>query len=276
MNAYLGEKLSIVTHKAQTTRKRVLGIYTSEDIQIAFYDTPGLLSPKHDLHKAMIENIDSSIKDSDMILLLIDAEKFDGLNDYFGEEILEKIKSVGKPKVVLINKTDNLKDKKVLLPMIDEIAKSGLSEEIIPVSALKKDGLEDALEAIIKRLPESDFLYDPDYLSLQPERFFVSEIIREKIFLLYREEVPYSTEVVISGFKERGGGKWHITAEIVVEKTSQKKIIIGEKGSKIKELGIEARKDIENHLQKKIFLELFVKVRKKWRKNETMLKSFGY
>ncbi len=276
LNAILETKLSIVTPKAQTTRKKILGIYTNDNIQTIFLDTPGILEAKHKLHNAMISYIDQAIKDADILLILIDLQKFSDLNSYFKPDFLSNLKKLKKKKIFVLNKTDIFHDKKDLLPIIEEINESQLADEIIPISARRKDGLSHLLSIISSYTPLSEFYYDPDILSIQPERFFVSELIREKIFMLYKYEIPYSTEVVITEFKERDINKWYISADIVIERKSQKIILIGEKGRMIKKLGEIARESIEKHLEHEIYLELFVKVREKWRQKPNMLKSFGY
>jgi len=276
MNSIVGTKLAIVTPKAQTTRKRVLGIYTSENTQIVFLDTPGILKPKHDLHKAMLSYIDKSLKEADIVLLLIDLEKFNSIDTYFHSSFLSTLKKIRKPVIAALNKTDLKNDKKDILPLISQLNNSGFIDDILPISALKKDGIDVLLSTIEKYLPTGEFYYDPELISDQPQRFFVSEIIREHVYTLYSEEIPYSTEVVISEFKERNAGKWYISAEIIIEKQSQKGIIIGAGGKKLRQLGERARIDIEDHLQNEIYLDIFVKVREKWRKKPVFLKSFGY
>lgn len=276
LNALLDTKLSIVTPKAQTTRKKILGIYSKDNVQIIFLDTPGILEAQHQLHEAMINYIDQAIKDADILLILIDLKKYKDLNSYFKPDFLTNLKKLNKKKIFVLNKTDVFYDKKDLLPIIEELNESQLADEIIPISATRNDGLHELLIMISAFVPKSEFYYDPEILSIQPERFFVSELIREKIFMLYKHEIPYSTEVVITEFKERDSNKWYISADIVIERKSQKLILIGEKGRMIKKLGKIARESIENHLEHEIYLELFVKVREKWRQKPGMLKSFGY
>ena len=246
------------------------------NIQIIFLDTPGILEPQHKLHNAMIGYIDQAIKDADILLILIDLKKYQNLNSYFKPEFIANLKKLRKKKIFVLNKTDIIHNKKDLLPIIEEINDSQLADEIIPISATQKDGLDELIKTINSNLPKSEFYYDPDILSIQPERFFVSELIREKIFNLFKFEIPYSTEVVITEFKERDSNKWYISADIVIERKSQKRILIGENGKMIKKLGEIARESIEEHLQHEIYLDLFVKVREKWRQKPGMLRSFGY
>jgi GTP-binding protein Era len=276
MNSILGAKLSIVTHKAQTTRKRVIGIYTENNVQIVFTDTPGLIKPKYELQKTMMEYVEDTLKGADVILLVIDATRFDSAEEFFADNTLEALRLAKQPKIAVFNKIDLLKDIHTLLPKIAELANLNIFNEIVPVSAKKSAETDKVIQMLAKYLPEHEYYYDEEYLSTQHERFFVSELIREQIFKFYSEELPYSTEVQITEFKEREVGKWYIAADIVIERDSQKKIIIGEKGQKIKELGSRARRKIENYLDMPVFLELFVKVRPKWRKDRKRLKSFGY
>lgn len=277
MNTILGEKLSIVSHKPQTTRKRVLGILTEDWHQMIFLDNPGLVAPKYGMHRAMMGYVNDSINEADIITVLMDADDFFRKGeDYFDEKFLDSLKIIDRPKILLINKIDKTKDVKSILPVIDEMQKLGIFDEIIPISALKSANVDKFIKILKDKLPVSEFFYDQDLLSTHPEKFFVSEIIREKVFLGYRDEIPYSTEVHILEFKEREQGKWYIHAEIIVERQTQKGIIIGKGGAKLKEVGEKARKEIEDHLQMPVYLELFVKVRDKWRDNDNMLRSFGY
>lgn len=275
MNAILGTKLSIVTRKAQTTRKKVLGIFTEADTQIVFLDNPGLIEPKYELHKKMMDYIEQSFEDADIILVVLDSAdlvKF-GTMDI---NLAEKIKNIKKPTIAVLNKIDLLKDIRALLPVISELSTLSLFTEIVPISAKKKSGTKELTTLISKYLPENDFFYDAEFLSTQNERFFVSELIREQLFKYYSEEIPYSAEVEIAEFKERETGKWFVSANIIVERSSQKKIIIGENGAKIKELGERARRTIEQHLELPVYLKLFVKVKEKWRNDSKRLTELGY
>ena len=276
MNALVGEKLSIVTHKPQTTRKPVLGILTEGKDQLVFVDTPGILKPKYEMHRSLMAFIEDSIQGADILCVLIDAEKFNGTDKYFNPEFLKVFAQVEVPKICVINKIDLLGDFKNTLPLIAELNDLSMFEEIIPISALKGTSVDRVLDVLKSYLPDSMFYYDPELLSIQNERFFVSEMIRENIFKAYKQEIPYSTEVQIKEFKEREKGKWFISAEVIVERKTQKMIIIGSKGEKLKKIGERSRQQIEEHLQMDVFLELFVKVREKWRDNKTYLKSYGY
>jgi GTP-binding protein Era len=276
MNAIVGAKLSIVTPKPQTTRKNVLGIYTAKDIQIIFLDTPGALVPRYEMQRSMMDSVHKSIEEADVIVVLADATHGLHALNYLTEEFMEVLKQTNKPILLAINKTDALTDRKAVLPLIVEFQQLGIFKEFLPISALQNKYVDDLVKTIAKYLPEGDFLYEEDYLSDQPERFFVAEIIREIIFLEYGQEIPYSCEVNVTEFREREEGKWYIGAEIIIERDTQKGIIIGAKGQKIKAVGQRARYKIEKHLEKPVFLELFVKVRDNWRNNKTMLKSYGY
>lgn len=274
LNAILGCRLSIVTPKPQTTRKNIPGIYTGENFQIVFLDTPGLLSPKYTMQKLMMEYVVNSIEEADVLIAVIDLEKFQ--KDGIAEEILTMSKSTDKPVIAVINKVDLLKDRKNVLPVIEKLVAMKIFKEVIPISALKEMNVEHLIETVSRYLPEHEFYYDEDMLSTLNERFFVSEIIRENIFMLTKDELPYSVEVSVVEFKERSIGKWFINAEIIVERETQKRILIGHNGSLIKEIGEKSRKQIEVHLQQEVFLELFVKVRTKWRDDACRLRSFGY
>ena len=276
LNALLGQKLSIITAKPQTTRKRILGILSEENCQIIFLDTPGILSPSYLLQKKMMEEVDASLKDADVIVLIIDA--FDDpqgdilLNHEFVKEYIVDSK---KSKLLVINKIDMLNQEKVT-GLIKQFEKQELFEEVIPVSATADFNIQRVHEEIIRFLPNGPKLFPDDQVTDANERFFVSELIREKILELYQDEIPYSCEVLIADYKEREERKDFISAEIIVERDTQKAIILGKGGTAIKKLGQVARKSIEEFLQKEIFLELRVKVRKKWRSDENLLKSFGY
>ncbi|MBS1536688.1 MAG: GTPase Era [Bacteroidetes bacterium] len=276
MNAIVGAKLSIVTPKPQTTRKNVLGIYTADDVQIVFLDTPGALVPRYEMQRSMMDYVHKSIDEADVIVVLADATHGLHALNYLTEEFMEILKQSNKPILLAINKTDALKDRKEVLPLILEFQKLNVFKEFLPISALKNKVIDELVKTITEYLPEGEFLYEQDFLSDQPERFFVAEIIRETIFMEYGQEIPYSCEINITEFLEREAGKWFIGAEIIIERSTQKGIIIGAKGQKIKEVGQRARYKIEKHLEKPVFLELFVKVRDNWRNNKTMLKSYGY
>jgi len=276
MNALVGANLSIVTPKPQTTRKRVLGIFSNEKLQVVFIDNPGLLKPRYEMQRQMMSYVDESMSDADIILVILDIEDFSPQKNYFHETFLKNLKLIEKPKILVINKVDLLKNVKEVLPVMKIFADMKVFDEIVPISALKDAQTETLVKLFEKYLPESEFFYDPEMLSVQNERFFVSELIRECIFTDFKQEIPYSTEVNIVEFKEREVGKWYISAEIIVERSTQKQIMIGENGDKIKHTGMKSREKIEEHLQMPVYLELFVKVREKWRDSKTMLKSYGY
>jgi GTP-binding protein Era len=276
LNALLGQKLSIITAKPQTTRKRILGILSEESYQIIFLDTPGILSPSYLLQEKMMEEVDASVKDADVIVLIVDAFDDPQGDILLNHEFVKKFVMIPKkPKLLVINKIDMLNQEKVT-EIIKQFEKQKLFEEVIPISATADFNIQRVREEIICFLPEGPKLFPDDQVTDENERFFVSEIIREKILELYQDEIPYSSEVLITEYKEREEKKDFISAEIVVERDSQKAIIIGKGGAAIKKLGEVSRKSIEEFLQKEVFLDLRVKVRKKWRSDENMLKSFGY
>lgn len=276
INSALKTKLSIVTPKPQTTRKNVFGIYTDDDAQIVFVDTPGIVDPKYELHNRMLAYVETSFKDSDLILTLIDFRDLFGEEFPIREEFVEKMRDSKNKNVCAITKVDLLEDKKQLLPMIDKLLKTKLFEEVVPISALLGENVSELIETCKKYIEESEFFYDPELIGTQSERFFASELIREKIFELYTHELPYSAEVQILQFKRRENRKTYVGAEIIVERNSQKKIIVGAKGAMIRELGERSRKEIEEMFGEPIFLEIFVKTRPQWRRNKTFLKSYGY
>jgi GTP-binding protein Era len=276
MNALVGEKLSIITNKPQTTRKRIIGILSEADYQIIFLDTPGILNPEYLLQERMLDYVFSSARDSDVILFLIDiASDPDGAKTFDDEKVKEILGYKDAKKILILNKID-ISNQSIVEKLLNEISAKNIFEKIIPISASNKFNTESVLQSIIDFLPEHPKYYPDDQLSDENERFFVSEIIREKIFEQYREEVPFSTEVLIEEFKERENSKDYIRASIIVERETQKPIILGAKGSSVKKLGQAARKSIEEFLQREVYLEIFVKVREKWRSDPNMLKSFGY
>jgi GTPase len=273
LNALLNQKLSIVSARPQTTRQRVLGILSSDEFQIVFLDTPGLLQPKYLLHEKMVQSANLALQDADVVLLLTEASR--------GTELPAVVEQAaasvaGEKKLLLvINKVDTVQ-RQAVLPTIEHFARSGKFSDIVPISALKGENLADLQKTIVQYLPEHPPFYPADAVSEQPERFFAAELIREKIFELFREEVPYSTAVQIIDFKERDEGKTYINADIIVERDSQKGILIGKGGTALKRIGQRARVDIEQMVGRPVFLDLHVKVREKWRENETLLKRFGY
>jgi GTP-binding protein Era len=276
LNVLLGQKLSIITSKPQTTRKRILGILSEENYQIIFLDTPGILSPSYLLQEKMMEEVKTSLDDADVIILIIDVKEDSRAETLFNQEFVKEfVLKSRKSKLLVMNKVDLITQEKVN-DLIKHFESQNIFEEVIPISASQNFNIQRVREEIIRFLPDGPELFPDDQVTDESERFFVSEIIREKILEIYRDEVPYSCEVLITEFKERETSKHYISAEIVVERESQKAIIIGKGGTAIKKLGEVARKSIEEFLQREIFLELRVKVRKKWRSDENLLKSFGY
>ncbi len=276
LNAILGEKLSITTSKPQTTRKKILGILSENDYQIIFLDTPGILDPEYLLQERMLDFVFSSVHDADVILFLLDMESDPtGSKTFEDASVLKVLLENEKKKILLINKID-LSNQVMVEKVVNEISSKGWFQNIIPISALKNFNTQMVVSTLLEYMPEHPKYYPDDQISDENERFFVSEIIREKIFELYRDEVPYSTEVEIEEFAEREGRKDYIRAAIIVERESQKPILIGDKGASIKRLGRAAREAAESFLQREVFLELFVKVKEKWRSNPNMLNQFGY
>ena len=268
LNALLGRKLSIVTKKPQTTRHRVLGILSGEDYQAILLDTPGIIQPRYKLQESMMHAVRGAIDDADLLLFLADATR--DRPDAFS---LERIGD--RPALLLLNKIDLIPQEQAL-PLVETYTALRAFEEVIPISALKGFNLDAVLREIVTRLPLGPPFYPRDMISEQPERFFVAEIIREKIFELFRQEVPYSVQVNVVAYEEREGEKDLIHAEIVVERDSQKGILIGKGGQALKKIGTRARKDIEAFLGKPVFLQLHVKVRQDWRNRDTFLRSYGY
>lgn len=269
MNALVGEKLSIITPKAQTTRHRILGIVNEDDYQIVFSDTPGIIKPLYGLQDSMMSAVNGALVDADLIFFVTDINEKHDEND-----VLEKINNTNIPLVVLLNKIDKASQEQV----DEKIAfwqKELNPKHIFAISALEGYNVDGLLPLILDNLPEHPPYYDKDELTDRSQRFFVSEIIREKIFNNYQKEIPYSTEVVVTSFKE-DDEIIRINAEIIVERDSQKNILIGKGGSMLKKVGMEARKDIEKFVEKKVFLQTFVKVLADWRSKKNYLKNFGY
>jgi len=271
MNVLVGEKLSIITHKAQTTRRRILGIVQSETSQIIFSDTPGIIEqPQYKLHEWMNDQIRIALLDADLILLMVTAD--DQLNEE--DEVFQQLAEMKVPVMVVINKTDLISEV-TLVQLITKWSAIFPEREIIPISAVKKTNIDVLQQRIIEQLPEHPPYFDKDELTDQTERFFAAEMIREKIFLNYKQEIPYSVETVVEEYKDKGD-ILVIKATIFVGRDAHKNIIIGKGGSAIKQTGIDARKDIEAFTGKKVFLELFVKVKENWKNDERTLKYFGY
>jgi GTP-binding protein Era len=276
MNALLGQDLSVATSKPQTTRKRILGILSEEDYQIIFLDTPGILEPKYMLQEKMLDYVFKSSQETDVLLFMIDIENDKEGNKLLNNESVKKLVRKEKcPKILVINKIDNSNEEEIK-HISEKFGNNKNFSKIIPLSAKLKVNTGGLIESLIELLPEHPKYFPDDQLTDANERFFVSEIIRGKIFELYKDEVPYSTEVLIEDFKEREKGKDYILAAIVVEKETQKPIILGKKGEAIKKLGRYSREAIDDFLQREVFLELRVKVREKWRTNPNMLKQYGY
>ena len=270
MNQLVGEKLSIATFKAQTTRHRIMGIVNTEDTQIVFSDTPGVLKPNYKMQEMMLQFSESALADADILLYVTDVVEDPEKNMDF----LEKVSKMSIPVILLINKIDE-SDQKTLGNLVTKWHGLLPNAEILPISAKNKFGVDILLKRVHELLPESPAFFDKDQLTDKPAKFFVSEIIREKILRYYDKEIPYSVEVVVERFKE-DDRQIHINAVIYVERSSQKGIIIGHQGMALKKVSTEARKSLERFFDKKIFLETFVKVNKDWRNSQKELKHFGY
>ena len=270
MNQLVGERISIATFKAQTTRHRIMGIVNTDDMQIVFSDTPGVLKPNYKLQESMLAFSESALADADVLLYVTDVVE----NPEKNMDFLEKVQKMTIPVLLLINKIDE-SDQKSLGTIVEKWHSLLPNAEILPISAKNKFGVDMILKRIKELLPESPAFFDKDQLTDKPARFFVSEIIREKILLYYDKEVPYSVEVVVERFKE-DDRQIHINAVIYVERDSQKGIIMGHQGTALKKVSTEARKSIEKFSDKHIFLEIFVKVDKDWRSSKKELDNFGY
>ena len=270
MNLLVGERISIATFKAQTTRHRIMGILNTPDMQICFSDTPGVLKPNYKLQEQMLQFSESALQDADVLLYVTDMVETPDKNSDF----LEKVKQQAAPVLVLINKID-LSDQKALTEKVESWHEALPEAEIIPISALHRFNVDNVLRRIQELLPESPAYFDKDQWTDKPARFFVTEIIREKILLYYDKEIPYSVEVVVEQFKETAGNI-RISAVIFVERESQKGIIIGHQGVALKRVSTEARKSLEKFFGKSIYLEVFVKVDKDWRQSDRAMKAYGY
>lgn len=270
MNALVGEKISIITSKAQTTRHRILGIVNAEDFQIIYSDTPGVLKPNYRLQESMLNFSRSALTDADVLIYVTDV--FDSYEK--NSDFVDKVNLNTAPLLLIINKID-LIDEEKLIVLVEKWKVLTPRAEIYPVSALEKFNIEPVFKRIKELLPESPPFFDKDQLTDKSERFFVTEIIREKILMNYEKEIPYSVEVEVEQFKDENN-LIRINAVIYAERDSQKGIIIGHGGKSLKKVGTEARKDLEQFFDKKVFLELFVKVEKDWRNKEIKLKDFGY
>jgi len=275
MNALVGERMSIITNKPQTTRHRIIGIVSDDDYQVVFSDTPGFIKdPSYEMQESMNKFVSGSFKDGDIMVLVVDVlDKYD--NDH---PLFKKLEHVEVPLFLVLNKID-LIDQGTLFNKIIEWKDKANFTEVIPISALQKKGTEDLFQKILENLPLGPVYYDKDQFTDRPERFFISEIVREKLLMNYYQEIPYACEVVVDAFEEDPNPAKNLVrmhATIYVGRNSQKNIIIGKKGAAIKKLGIDSRYAIEKFLGKRVYLELFVKVRDNWRNDDKMLKSFGY
>ncbi|TSJ43517.1 GTPase Era [Mucilaginibacter corticis] len=269
MNALVGEKMSIITPKAQTTRHRILGIVNTDDYQIVFSDTPGIIKPHYELHERMMHQVEGSIEDADLILLVTDIYE-----EYDEEDVIKKLAGSQAPLLVLINKIDQ-SDEETVKKKIEYWQEKLNPKAVFAISALHGHNVIAVMNFVIEHLPEHPAYYEKDALTDRNDRFFASEMIRAQILKQYKKEIPYSAEVIVTAFVE--GEKLHrISAEIIVERDSQKNIIIGEGGKMLKIVGTYARRDMEDFFQRKIFLEMFVKVIPDWRSKKNYLKKFGY
>ncbi len=270
MNLLVGERISIATFKAQTTRHRIMGILNTDDMQIVFSDTPGVLKPNYKLQESMLNFSESALVDADVLLYVTDTIEQPDKN----QEFMEKVRCLDVPVLLLINKID-LSNQEDLVKLVDQWHEMLPKAEIIPVSAKARFNVDAVMKRIRELIPDSPPYFGKDQLTDKPARFFVTEIIREKILLYYDKEIPYAVEVVVEQFKEEAKSI-HINAVIYVERDSQKGIIIGKQGKALKKVATEARKTLEHFFQKTIYLETFVKVDKDWRSSDKELKNFGY
>ncbi len=271
LNALLGEKVAIVTPRPQTTRNRIVGIKTMPEAQIIFIDTPGIHRPKHRLGESMVKTAVSALQEVDLLLFVVEPH----LPDAHDMRIIELLRSVKCPVILLINKIDTIR-RQELLPVIDRFRQRYEFREIIPISALTRDGIDLLLQTICRYIPIGPRYFPDDMITDQVERFMVSEIVREKIMAMTEEELPYAVAVEVVGWEEKEDGLIAITCNIYVEREGQKAIIIGKRGSMLKSIGSAARIDIEKLLNAKVFLAVWVKVRKKWRDDERLLRELGY
>lgn len=272
LNQFMGRKVAIVSDKPQTTRNRILGILTTKDAQAVFIDTPGIHKPRHKLGAYMTRLAQETLEEVDLVIYVVDASVPPGTGE---EYILEQLRDVSTPVLLVLNKIDLIK-KQELLPLIDWFSKRYDFQNIVPVSALTAENLDKLRELIAANLKEGPFFYPAEMVTDQPEKFVAAEIIREKVLHLTREEVPHAVAVVIEEMKERENGLFYINAVVYVERDSQKGIIIGRGGRMLKEIGQLARQELQAILGNKVYLDLWVKVKKDWRDDEAVLRSFGY
>jgi GTPase len=269
LNALMGEKLAIVSHKVQTTRHRIKGILTEKDYQVIFSDTPGIIEPKYKLHEKMMQAVKSALEDADLALLMVDVKDDPAESDAIFSSLRLKV-----PSLLVVNKIDKV-EKSRQEEVVAFFTGKPYAKEVVPISALSKQNIDGLMKTILSYLPEGEPFFEDDNISDLSTRFFVSEIIREKIYDLYEEEVPYHTAVIVQEYKEKIT-LVKIRAEIIVQRETQKGIILGEGGKMIRKLGTESRLDIEKFIGQKVFLELFVKVRPKWRDSDLHLREYGY
>ncbi|HEX3033499.1 MAG TPA: GTPase Era [Bacillota bacterium] len=272
MNHLLGQKLAIMSDKAQTTRNKIRCVLTREDAQVVFIDTPGIHKPKHRLGEILVETATSALREVDVILFLVEATSDPGPGDQYIMDMLQQVKT---PVFLVINKVD-LVNKEALLPLIAKYQQKMEFAQVIPLSALQGENTDSLVQALVAELPEGPQYYPADMVTDHPERFIMGELIREKVLHLTSEEIPHSVAVEIEEVKERDNGKVYVAATIYVERDSQKGILVGKNGSMSKKIGQLARSDIENLLGSKVYLDLWVKVKKDWRNREGVLKGFGY
>lgn len=276
LNAIMQMHLSIVTAKPQTTRKRILGIDTTDDVQLIFLDTPGMLKPRYKLQRSMMGFVEESLDEADIICVVVDTKKAIERKTVLDPLWQEAVKKRKRPTVLVLNKMDAVGIRKEALPLMEEARLSGMFDKAIAISAKDNKYVDELLVMLRELAPEGPFAFDPDAASDQTDRFFVGEFIRESVFKQFTEEVPYATEVMITEFKENTEGKWYIGADIIVERDNQKAIIIGAKGAALKKIGETARATIEEYLGHPVYLELYVKVRSDWRNDKAQLSSMGY
>jgi len=272
LNRLVQHRLAIVSPRPQTTRRRTLGIVQAPGHQMILLDTPGIIDPAYPLQQALMRTVTDVLGDSDIAVLLLDAAR-EGAEP---PEIPECVRSFAGTRIAVLNKIDLLRRREEMIPLLQSIADSGLFAEVVPVSALTGERIENLVSVLVAHLPEGPPFYPPEQLAEQPERFFAGELIREQVFLRFREEVPYSVEVVIDDFKERAGARDYICATLLVEHESQKGILIGRGGQAIRSLGEASRLAIEDFLGRPVYLELRVKVAPKWRSDEAALRRLGY
>ncbi|MFZ8763772.1 GTPase Era [Enterococcus diestrammenae] len=272
LNRIVGQKIAIMSDKAQTTRNKIQGVYTTEEAQLIFIDTPGIHKPKHRLGDFMVETAYSALREVDAVLFMIAADDKRGRGDDF---IIERLKNVASPVYLIINKIDKVHPDQ-LLGIIDDYRQQMDFKEIIPISATEGNNFETLMKTLVSQMPEGPQYFPDDQITDHPEYFIVSELVREKVLLLTRDEVPHSVAVVVDSMKRNEDDKVHIQATIIVERDSQKGIIIGKGGKMLKNIGSKARRDIELLLGDKVYLELWVKVQKDWRDKQTYLMDYGY